>query len=238
MLITGSSGFLGSKIRQMFPDAALCDRPEDFCDLRGVTGTVIHLAGWSNVAESVREPVKYILNNALNLAPFFANNDISRFIFPSTGGSIYGTRHLAQEADAAWERVPHPYAQSKWLAEQLIKAMVPSYCILRLSNVYQPGTSIVHKHFETDNPIVVYGDDVARDFVHIDVVAEAFKRAVINKVEGIYNIGSGVETNLLSLGNEYAAKRGVPVRLEPRRPGDTIDYLSLDCTAARNAGLM
>ena len=239
VLITGSDGYIGRHVSKIFPDANLCGKGKAFCDVRGFNGTVIHLAAHSNVAESICNPEKYLRNNALKIAQFLQNNSVLRMILFSTGGGqLYSNRLMAKEADASWSTCMNPYGQSKWMAEEIVKLMVPSYCILRPSNVYGGGNSPVHSHFENDIPIVLYGENQIREFVHIDVVVEAARRAVENRTEGIYNIGSGVGTNLTELAQQYSKRRNVPIRLEPKRLGDILDRISLDCTAARAAGLM
>lgn len=239
VLITGSDGYVGRNLKSSFPDADLCGKGKDFCDIRGVSGTVIHLAAYLNVAESVRNPEKYLRNNVFKIAQFLQNNSVTRMIFLSTGGGqLYGNRLMAKEEDATWSTCMNPLGQSKWLGEEIVKSMVPSYCILRPSNIYGNDQSLVYSHFENDNPIVVYGENQIREFVHIDVVVNAIRCAVDRNTEGTYNIGSGVATNLTELARQYSARRNVPIRVEPKRLGDTLEYISLDCTAARAAGLM
>lgn len=246
VFITGHKGYIGTHLCQRLPGFIGCDLKEgqDYrLQKNGIHNTVVHLAASVSVTESFQSPEEYINNNALGLIPFLQNNRIGRFILISTGGAMYGNARQANESDAAWNKCLSPYAQSKFLAEQIVKANCPEYVILRLANVYGGDMSVrgeasAHAHFANDNPITVYGGYQTRDFVHIDVVCEAIVRAMNDDFYwGTYNIGSGVETSVLGLANEFGVQRNVMVGIEPERPGE-VQHISLDVSKAREAKLL
>lgn len=250
-VITGHRGYIGHHLMAMPHFAGF------FCIDRkvgsnyqswGGPGTphdvelLVHLAASVSVMESFRDPVGYFQNNLIGLARFLKNNRVKKIVFASTGGALYGNAHGAKEEDARWDMCLSPYAQSKFLAEELIREMCEQYVILRLANVYGGdhglrGEASMHGHFEQDDPILVYGGQQTRDFIHMDAVCSAIGKAMLLDASGTFNIGSGQETEVGAVAEEYAKKRGVRWQLHPARPGE-VDYISLDITKAKGAGLL
>jgi UDP-glucose 4-epimerase len=245
LLITGYRGYIGSHLVQNVRNASFCDIKDgqDFGDLEGCTfDTVIHLAAHASVTQSLKDPDECFDNNTFKLISFLTKNAIKRFVFASTGGAIYGNRHFAKEAEASWEGCISPYGQSKYLAEKIIRNLIPNHVILRLGNVYGGNDkdrleAAAHAHFKTDVPIIVYGGTQARDFVSINIVCEAFKRASESDVRGTFNIGSGEETRVWNIAEKFSQERNVPITFLPARVGE-IDYVSLDVSKAQQAGLI
>lgn len=243
ILITGHRGYIGS---HLFDAKTMegCDLKDgmDFENWYGFSGTVVHLAAYVSVTESFEKPEAYFDNNCFKVIRFLERSAGNRFIFVSTGGAMYGNKILAMEDDAKWENCLSPYAQSKYLAETAVRQMASNHVILRLANVFggdksKRGEANVHAHFETDDPIVVYGGGQTRDFVHVDMVCEAIRRAIDSDVVGTFNIGSGKETRIKDLAYDYASRRGISVLCNSARHGE-VDHVSLDTGSARIAGLM
>jgi UDP-glucose 4-epimerase len=244
LLITGDKGYIGSHLVQLMSGES-CDMKDgqDFGNIRGrMFDTVIHLAAHASVTQSLEDPDECLDNNAFKLIPFLTCNRIGRLVFSSTGGAIYGNRHFAKEEEASWNGCVSPYGQSKYLAEQIIRRLHPNHVILRFGNVFGGNDrdrkeAAAHAHFRMDNPIVVYGGTQTRDFVHIDVICKALIKATVLDMAGTFNIGSGVETSVASIAEEFSATRNVPIVYEPARLGE-IENVSLDITRARDAGLV
>lgn len=236
-LVTGHRGYIGSRFFR--PGWMGCDLKEghDFQDIRqGSFRAVIHLAAWVSVIDSFERPGEYLDNNCFKILRFLRNNRVDRFVLVSTGGAMYGNTRLATEDDAAWGNCMSPYAQSKYLAEEIVRETCPNHIILRLGNVYGGDYSVrgeasVHAHFQQDHPIVVYGGRQTRDFIHVDQVCGALLRSMDEGATGTFNIGSGVETKILDLAGSFSRQRGVPVEIQPARPGE-VDYISLDISKA------
>ena len=247
VLITGDKGYIGSHLAPMFPGYQSCDLKDDkdyrYAFRDEYWDVLIHLAASVSVTESFLKPFEYWDNNALGLGKFFATNYAKRVIFVSTGGAMYGNNLGAKEEEAEYRLCLSPYAQSKFIAEQIVREeREDNHCILRLANVYGGNHSIrgeaaVHSHFERDNPIVVYGGNQTRDFIHIDDVCKAIHRAATSDVVDTFNIGSGVETPIIDVATDYSTQRGVPVSFQPARPGE-VQHISLDITEAKEAGLL
>lgn len=135
--------------------------------------------------------------------------NLKRFVFFSSGGTIYGESPNCQKFDENSIKNPiSAYGLSKLIAEDYVnfitqKSAFQSY-ILRPSNVYgnhqnfKKPQGIVGYAFNAalnGKPIDVYGNgQVVRDFVHVLDLAQALKQCVEFKFEKskveIYNIGS------------------------------------------------
>lgn len=250
VLLTGYAGYIGSnlipKLLEEVEGFRGCDLSNgyDFADVYGESfDTVIHLAAHSSVTKSLADPDECLDNNAFKLIPFLRQNDIGKLIFTSTGGAIYGEKHFAKEEDASWNGCISPYGQSKYLAEKIIRQLHPNHVILRLGNVIGGGNEMqrlelaAHARFQTDNPIVVYGGEQTRDFVHVDDVCGAIITAMYSPVIGTFNIGSGKETKVSQVAENYAKERGVEIRYAMARPGE-ITNVSLNIDKAIREGLL
>jgi nucleoside-diphosphate-sugar epimerase len=252
ILVTGSLSYIASSVvpnlYRSFPTALIscCDLKtgQDYGEFKGHHFNVlVHIGALSTIVDSGSK-ADYMLDvNAFRILKFLRNNTVEKIIFPSTGGAIYGNRTKpAKEHEATWNGCVNPYSQSKYIAEQIIREMVPNHTILRLGNVYggdmdSRTEALVLTHFAHDNPIVVYGGDQTRDFVHLDVVSQAFINAIKFNVVGTYNIANGESIRLMDLAEQFSEKRGVPIEVRPHRPEEMID-VALDVTAAKKAGLI
>ena len=84
---------------------------------------VLHLAASIEVEESVKEPVKYLENNAINTAGLLSAMDeagVKTIIFSSTA-AVSGEQAEQPILETALPNPYNPYGYSKYLAEQIIK---------------------------------------------------------------------------------------------------------------------
>jgi UDP-glucose 4-epimerase len=181
--------------------------------------------------------------NALNLIPFFQNNLVKKIVFSSTG-AIYGNMtHPMREDEAKWMDCLCPYAQTKYVAEGIIRRMGPNHMIARFGNVfggdYGPREEwLAPTHFMKDNPIILYGGTQIRDFVHVDTICKALIEAAKRpEVVGTYNLANGEGVRLEDVAKMFSEKRGVPLVYEKSRQGEA-QYVVLDVTKARSARLI
>jgi UDP-glucose 4-epimerase len=206
MIITGSSGFIGSFLKKEFPDAIGLDVKDGqnilTCDLPEAD-TVIHLAAQSKVIPSMNDPIHDATVNILGTIRLAKHYQNSKLIFASSGGCIQ-------------DNIESPYGLSKYCAEEYIKLLHRDYVILRLPNVYghRDSQSVVDNFIYGD--VRIFGDGSAtRDYVHISDIIKAFKQA-ITWPTGTYHLGSGIYHSVL----ELAEATGKPIEYLPPRKGE------------------
>lgn len=241
VLVTGHCGYIGSHFFEPWMEGCDLKFGQDFAGIKGKSyDVVVHLAASVSVTESFNKAEEYFRNNCFKLLAFLNNNTVWKMVFASTGGAMYGDKIGAKEDDAYWGNCKSPYAQSKYLAEEVILTLCRDYVILRLGNVFGGDQSIrgeanVHAHFAQDDPIVVYGGEQTRDFVHVESVVKALRHALNSNALGTFNIGSGLETSISKLAQYYSHNRQVQIEYRPPRHGE-VNRISLDCSAALKAG--
>jgi UDP-glucose 4-epimerase len=252
ILVTGSAGYIGTHLMKYVEDAYsdsfihTCDTQfgSDYADITDQCFDVVfHIGAISTIMDSFGRADEMMAVNALNLVPFFQNNKIGKFIFSSTG-AIYGNMtHPMKEDEAKWMDCLCPYAQTKYVAEGIIRRACPNHVIARFGNVfggdYGPREEwLAPRHFMEDDPIVLYGGLQVRDFVHINVVCWALVEAALNpKVTGTFNIARGQGVLLRDVAEQFSLKRKVPIVFAPQRAGEA-NYVVLDISKALEAGLI
>ena len=207
---------------------------------------VSHQAAQASVAVSVREPqVDASVNilGSLNVLTSSVRHGISRIVFASTGGAIYG--EVPEGTRASIEMVPvpiSPYACSKFAVEKYLECFRLEhglqYTILRYANVYGPrqdphgeaGVVAIFCNRILDNQGIQVnarrerGDDgCVRDYVFIGDVVGANIAGIENRIpDSIINIGSGSETTTSELAEILQKHLHNRVEVSPndRRAGD------------------
>ncbi len=261
-LVTGGAGFIGSHIveallAQGWEVEALDDLsagsplhlppdiPLHVVDVRSLDSlrrslagrrfdAVVHCAGQTSVATSVREPLRDWQTNVrgtLNVLSWAVASGAGRFVFLSSGGAIYGeTPRPAREDDPPDPK--SPYGRHKLLAEMLVRASGLPYAVLRPANVYGPRqragaeggvVAIFLERLRSGRLLEVHGDGrQVRDFVHVRDVAAAAALALRWPRDVTWNVASGRAVSVLELARLLGQLLGVEPRLcfLPPRPGD------------------
>jgi UDP-glucose 4-epimerase len=209
---------------------------------------IFHLAAQIDVRRSVADPI-YDLNvnvaGTLNLLEAARRTEARRFLLASTGGAIYGEgagRDIPLDETAAC-RPDAPYGQSKFAAEGYVslygRLHGVSAIALRLGNVYGPRqdplgeagvVAIFCGALFGDGTPRVFGDGhQTRDYVYVRDVVEAFLASAEAEATGTYNVGTGVETSVLELGELIAGvcERRFEPEMAPPRPGE-VQRIAID----------
>jgi len=207
---------------------------------------VCHHAAQASVSVSTREPLfdaQVNVLGSLHLLAASAACKVSRFVFASTGGAIYGEVPEGQRATLAMRPAPaSPYACSKYAIEVYLESFRQQhglpYTILRYANVYGPRqnphgeagvVAIFASRLLRNEPISIYaraksGDaGCVRDYVYVDDVVDWNLRAVQGAVAvPIANVATGVGTTTLALAEQMKAAAGSrsEIRFGPPRAGD------------------
>lgn len=174
---------------------------------------VFHLAAQINVRKSVEEPgedAKINIVGGLNILENCKKYNVKKIIFSSTGGAIYGDANIIPTPENYKEYPVSPYGISKLSLERYLnyyqKIFGLNFIALRFSNVFGPRQNskgeagviaiFCDKIFSGKNPII-NGDGLqTRDYVYVKDVVSALVLAMESEKVGIFNVGTGKETNV------------------------------------------
>ena len=209
-----------------------------------------HHAAHLSVSESVEKPQFTAEVNSigfLNVMEAGRKNGLKRVIVASTGGALYGdTDQVPTTEDHPTEPVS-PYGVTKLAMEEYLHYYKVQYGVnwvaLRYANVYGPRqnpkgeTGVVAVFLEKINSgqgPVVFGDGLqTRDYVFVEDVVDA-NVAAVEQGSGPYNIGTGIETNVIEIFNQLQAlmNSDFPEIHNEARPGEQ-RRSALDASKAR-----
>ncbi len=144
--------------------------------------------------------------SAVGLFERAAQAGVKRLLYPSSGGTIYGDNPRFPTPETAPISPVGGYGAGKAAAELYLRAIGRAYgvetCALRIGNPYGPGqlpdrgqgfiATALARTIRGD-PIHVFGKgELARDYLYVDDVAEAFTLACgAETVPAEVNVGSG-----------------------------------------------
>lgn len=250
VLITGSSGYIGSHLTNLLKDEYEVhglDRvepqvsPHTFyhCDINRQFqldeefDAVIHLAALVNVGESEKQPIQYYITNLNGTMNVVNKIKTKNFVFASTGA--------AQDCISA-------YGISKRAAEDVVRSyseMVSmDYTIFRFYNVI--GSTVVNPtnpdglfynliKARATGQFTIHGGDYntsdgtcVRDYVHVDEICNSIKLAIeqpANQTEALGH-GKGYTVKEMVTIFESINNCKINVKTGPRRKGD-IEYYVL-----------
>jgi UDP-glucose 4-epimerase len=213
---------------------------------------VVHLAAQIDVRRSVEDPVRDALVNVVgtvNLLEACRRHDVTKVVFTTSGGCIYGEPGL-DELPVAETYPGHPlspYGASKRGVEEHFHAFEALYGLrwtsLALANVYGPrqdplGEAGVVGMFAgrmlDGRDVTIYGDgEQTRDFVFVADVVEALVAATMRADGHRLNIGTSQRTSVNALFTELADITGYTKHpsYAPPRSGELL-HAALDISAA------
>jgi len=208
ILVTGSSGFIGSHLIDKIPHKTiLFGKKDNLLSREKVLQTkrvdvVIHLA--SKIPQSNnKEKEGFFENNVLgtlNILEYCVKKRVEKLIFISS--SIYGKPQYNPVNEKHPIMYNNPYSKSKILAEELCKIYAKEYglkiIILRLANVFgkfQKGGFLIsnlYEALENNKPIKIINKKSKRDFIFVDDVVDVILLMIDYECDfEIFNVGSG-----------------------------------------------
>jgi UDP-glucose 4-epimerase len=210
---------------------------------------IFHLAAQASVVASVEDPgrdCEVNVRGTLNVVQS-AGRAEAPVVFTSTGGALYGDDAPRPTAE---DRLPlplSPYGASKLAAESYVRSWSAAHgvpnAVMRLGNIYGPRqtphgeagvVAIFSYRLWAGEPCTLYGHGTpTRDYVHVLDVVSALRAA--SGRAGIYNVGTGVETDVAALYAHLAQAAGstAEAALADLREGELL-HSCLDATRARN----
>lgn len=237
-LSTGVKENLPSKA--LFIEQDICEPDIENVFKEGNFDAVYHLAAQIDVRVSVRDPLYDIRVNVagsvglLDLARRFG---VNRFIFASTGGAIYGEQEDFPASETHPVNPISPYGVAKLAVEKYMYFYHNQYGMhtiaLRYGNVYGPRQNplgeagviaiFCHNMLAGDQPYI-NGDGLqTRDYVFVDDVVRANTAALGLDGQHVINIGTGIETDVVTLFdklNELTGDRGFERKHRPGAEGE------------------
>jgi UDP-glucose 4-epimerase len=213
---------------------------------------VIHLAAQASVGRSVANPrldAEINILGSINLLECCRRAGTRRVVYTSTGGAGYGDTDVIPTPEDHPARPVSPYGVSKVAAELYLACWEALHglrgIVLRLANVYGPRqdpqgeagvVAIFTDRLLRGEPCIINGDGhQTRDYVYVADVADAALIALErSEVTGPVNIGTGVETSVVTIFESLRAAAGGhgEARHGPARPGEQRRSL-LDTSRAR-----
>jgi UDP-glucose 4-epimerase len=209
--------------------------------------SVYHLAAQASVVASVEDPGRDCdvnVRGTLNVLES-AGRANAPVVFTSTGGALYGD---AAPRPTPEDRIPaplSPYGASKWAAEAYVRtwalASGVNHAVCRLGNVYGPRQSphgeagvvaIFTGHLLEGRAPKLYGQGKpTRDYIYVADVVSALQAA--RGKAGVYNVATGVETDVITIWQRLSEIAGVQIEPEfaDLRPGE-LQHSCLDTSRA------
>jgi nucleoside-diphosphate-sugar epimerase len=255
LLVTGASGFLGSRVTLLLrdrghevvavtrpdprPRAALAEvRPleadaggEEIRALVAGCAAVLHFGGVPDPLAARRDPARAVRENAgttVNLLEACAEHGAG-LVYPSS-------------VRAGVDPPPDPYALSKRLGEEACRLHPAPATVLRLTSVFGPGQLVPEGatgaiaafawRALSGEPIVIPGDPMrTRDFVYVDDFAAALEELVrTERWNETLTVASGAATPLLEAARLVRAATGSASAIETPggelAPGENESYAS------------
>lgn len=264
LLFIGGGGFIGSNLIRMFdtdkfrihilePESANVSRLVGLdvtihrCSLSDVDKmrqiidcndirTVVHLVS-TLIPGSTYEDYKNEFNNvifpSIELMEVCASRKI-KFVYFSSGGTIYGNRNDTKPFDEDDDMLPISYyGWSKQMMENSIlfkhRTAGLKYLIVRPSNPYGHGQNIYGKQglvavaigkILEKLPVEVWGDgSVIRDYIYIDDLARMFCQLIEKDVSNVtLNLGSGRGYSVNDVLAFLKIVSGVDFKIEYKNP--------------------
>jgi UDP-glucose 4-epimerase len=201
-----------------------------------------HHAAQMDVRHSVADPTFDARVNILgfvNLLEACKYNGVKKVIFASSGGAVYGEQEVFPAAESHPTQPASPYGVSKRSGELYLsyyhQAFGLPYIALRYANVYGPRQSTMGEAgvvaiflsllLAGKTPVINGDGRQTRDYVYVGDVIAANMAALHSSFVGPINIGTGVETDVVTIfqhlrdavGSPIEAPHGPPKAGEQRR---------------------
>jgi len=173
---------------------------------------VNHQAAQTVIQKSMEDPVFDANQNilgSLNLVLQCLRFGVKKIIYASSGGAVYGEPKYCPVDESHPINPISYYAISKHTVEHYLHLAHLQhrlgYVVLRYSNVYGPRQNpkgeagvvaiFTRQMLQGERPTIFGKGNKTRDYIHVSDVVTANLLAIERDGNGVYNIGTGVETS-------------------------------------------
>lgn len=200
---------------------------------------VNHHAAQIDVRKSVDDPAGDATINiigTLNLLESCRRHRVQKVVFASSGGAIYGEQDFFPADESHPTRPLSPYGITKLTVEKYLQFYLHTYGIpfvaFRYANVYGPRQNahgeagvvaiFTEKLLKREIPVINGDGKQTRDYVFVDDVVACNLEALKADVKGIYNVGTGIESDVNTMAREIIRLTASKVVLKhgPAKPGE------------------
>lgn len=198
-----------------------------------------HHAAQMDVRRSVSDPVfdaRVNVLGLLNLLELGRRHGLRRVVFASSGGAIYGEQGVIPTPEEQKTEPVCPYGVTKLAGERYLHFYAVEYGIpyvaLRYANVFGPRQNphgeagvvaiFIEKFLRGELPVINGDGRQTRDYVYVADVVRANLAALASTATGAFNVGTGVETDVVALFAHLRELCGctVPAIHGPGKPGE------------------
>ncbi len=215
----------------------------------GQFNVVNHHAAQMDVRRSIADPTfdaQVNILGTINLLNASVLTGVKKVMFASTGGAIYGEQDYFPADENHPTRPLSPYGISKLACEKYLYFYQQQYGlktgITRYANVYGPRqnphgeagvVAIFSKRLLAGDNLTINGDGLqTRDYVFVKDVVAANLAALNHDDSILFNVGTGIETDVVTLfnhlktaaGSNYEPQHGPAAAGEQRRSVITPKY--------------
>ncbi len=217
---------------------------------------LVHQAAQMNVRRSVEDvafDARVNVLGTLNLLEAARRGGVRQVLFASSGGAIYGEQDELPSPEHQTLRPVSPYGVSKLACESYLYYYHHAYGLdvtcLRYANVYGPRqnplgeagvVAIFLERLVAGKTVTINGDGrQTRDYIFVDDVVAANLAALGRPGFNVYNVGTGIETDVVEL--YWRLAETVSSHLEPShgpaKPGEQRRSVIEPTRARRELGL-
>ncbi len=200
---------------------------------------LVHHAAQMDVRRSVADPrfdASVNVDGFLNLMEAGRQNGLRKVVFASTGGAIYGEPDYVPQDEKHALQPLSPYGITKLVTEKYLffyqQTYGIEYVVLRYGNIYGPRqnphgeagvVAIFSEKMLKGEDVFVNGDGLqTRDYAFVGDVVRANLAALAHEASGIFNVGTGVETDVVTLFRTIRTHTGADIEEQhvPAKPGE------------------
>ncbi len=212
-----------------------------------------HQAAQMDIRVSVANPLFDARTNilgSLNLLQTCVRHKVGKVLFASSGGAVYGEQDTFP-CDEDHPTLPlSPYGVTKLTVEKYLHYYATEfglqYIALRYANVYGPRQNphgeagvvaiFTNRLFGGDQPVINGDGKQTRDYVFVKDVVRANVAALDYGKTDIFNVGTGIETDVNAIFNLLNERTGgrAEEKHGPAKPGEQRRSV-INCDRARES---